>query len=172
MGALTAMPAELYGRPHLARLERGGGATFLVADGPLFEEDTRIAYIFVEGELEKGSTREAPSEEPAVDVTGTWSLTIESPEAVRTSTVELDQSGADFSGRMRTEFGVGRIRDGVVSGNSVTFTVVFEVGGQRFQRDMNGTVEGDTASGSGSSPQGNFTWTAERESGPGHEERG
>lgn len=57
--ALTAGPASLLGLPYATRIETGLPATFIVADGPLFDEETRIAYTFVEGELEEGGGDEA-----------------------------------------------------------------------------------------------------------------
>src|SRR5690606_11305278 len=51
--ALTATPAALFGAPHLARIEAGLPATFIVADGPLFDEETKLVYTFVEGALEE-----------------------------------------------------------------------------------------------------------------------
>ncbi|MBE0593429.1 MAG: hypothetical protein IH616_13620, partial [Gemmatimonadales bacterium] len=76
--ALTSAPATLLGVPFLNRVEEGLPATFLVATGDLFDEDTQIAYTFVGGGMEPGKTKKtaAGGEEPAVDVSGVWSLTI------------------------------------------------------------------------------------------------
>jgi hypothetical protein len=71
---------------------------------------------------------------------------------------------------MRSEFGEARVRDGAVSGSTLTFSVVLEFGDNRFEIEFEGEVEGDSASGEGRTPQGSFSWTAERSSGPGSEE--
>ena len=51
--AVTTTPATLLGIPSVIRVERGLGATFIVTDGFLFDDDTRIAYTLVEGEVEE-----------------------------------------------------------------------------------------------------------------------
>jgi hypothetical protein len=169
--ALTETPAALLGIPHLSRLEAGGSATFLVADGPLFDEETNVVYTFVEGEMEEGSSgKEGGSEPPTVDVTGTWEFTTRTPQGTRASTLEFVQDGSNVTGTMRSEFGEARVRDGAVSGSTLTFSVVLEFGDNRFEIEFEGEVEGDSASGEGRTPQGSFSWTAERSSGPGSEE--
>lgn len=68
--ALTSVPAALLGIPAVARLRAGSSATFLVADGPLFDEETSLRYTFVEGMLEEMADGDepAPDDEPsAVD---------------------------------------------------------------------------------------------------------
>lgn len=166
--ALTATPAAVLGLPALGRVESGGMATFVVTDGPLFGEKTKVVYTFVEGELEETPKKAAKAEEaPAVDVTGTWSVTIQSDQGSFDSTIEAKQTGANVSGTMRSQFGQSEIKDGLVSGNTLSFSIEFEAGGESFSLDFSGTVEGDAASGTGSGAQGSFTWTAKRSSGPG-----
>jgi imidazolonepropionase-like amidohydrolase len=67
VAALTSTPASLLGVGYLARVEEQMPATFVVTDGPLFDEDTKILYTFVEGELEEGKAptedTDAPEEE-------------------------------------------------------------------------------------------------------------
>lgn len=166
--ALTSTPASLLGVPGLGNVRSGAVATFVVTDGPLFAEETKVLYTLVEGGLERGSTKadEGPREEPAVDVTGTWAVTTTSEEGTLSSTAELRQEGAAVEGTFRTEFGEAQVREGVVSGNSVTLTLIYEVGDQRIPVELTGTVEGDRITGTGETPQGSLTWTADRTSGP------
>lgn len=168
--ALTAAPASLLGIDYVARVERGAPATFIVTDGPLFDEDTKIRYTFVEGALEEVKKKEKESgEAPAVDVTGTWELTIEGEQGSIAAKVKVKQEGAAFDGTMESQFGEAKLTDGTVSGSSISFTVSFEIGEESFEIEFTGTVEGDAASGSGDGPQGAFKWTAKRTSGPGEE---
>lgn len=164
--ALTTTPAELLGVPWLARLEPGGSATFVVTDGPLLDEDTRVRYTFVEGRMERGAEpgRE-PEEPPAVDVTGTWSIEIDSEAQSYEGTLELEQEDARFGGTLEGQFGTLDVDDGLVSGEEVSFSVTADVEGETMEVTLTGTVSGDRMSGSGSGPPGigAFTWTAERE---------
>jgi hypothetical protein len=168
--AVTATPATLLGAAQLARVEPGMAATFIATDGPLFGEDTRIAYTFVEGEVEKGRARAGgPTEAPAVVLTGAWDVEVASDQGTINATMTIDQTGASFTGFISTEFGRMTIQDGTVSGNSVSFIGIMEMGGQSLEIEFSGTAQGDGASGSGSGPFGSLSWTATRKSGPGKE---
>jgi hypothetical protein len=167
--AITTTPASLYGIERVTAIQTGAPATFIVVDGPLFDEETAIRYTFVEGEMEKGKEEVAGGEPPAVNVTGTWDFEIDSEMGTMASEVTLTQEGAEFEGTMSSDFGESKIKDGVVSGNSVTFVVVFNMGGESMEIEFSGTVEGDRASGSGDSPMGSFDWTAKKAGGPGEE---
>ncbi len=167
--ALTATPASLFGIDYLASVRARGPATFIVTDAPLFDEEMKIRYVFVEGGLEKGREPRAAGEEPAVDMTGTWEVEIDAEGQSIAATMTVTQEGAEFEGTMMTPFGEGEIQDGLVSGNDVSFSIVFAAGGESMEVEVTGTVEGDRASGSGEAPDGSFTWTARRTSGPGEE---
>lgn len=162
--ALTATPAALLGAPSLSRIESGLPATFVVTDGPLFAETTKIAYTFVEGELERGKPSGTPSggEAPAVNVTGSWTLEIDAGGQVMGGRMTLEQDGAEFSGTLVMEMGTVQIRSGVVSGTAFTCTWVLSMGGETMEFDIKGTVEGDEVSGTGGGPMGDFSWTARR----------
>lgn len=164
--ALSATPASLLGLAPMVRIDRGRPANLIVSDGPLFAEETEIRYTFVEGALEKGEDKKAAGEAPAVVVTGTWEVSIETPEESFAVTMTLKQEGSSFSGTMVTPFGEATVKEGVVSGNTVTFTVVVGTGDESLTVELEGKVEGDEASGTGEAPDGSFTWTAKRTSGP------
>ncbi len=166
--ALTATPAALLGIERVARVEVGGPASFMVTDGPLFDEEAKIRYTFVEGALEKG--REvAAGEAPAVDVTGTWDVSIDAEGQSIAAKMTVTQEGAEFEGSMTSPFGEAKVRYGIVSGTDISFTMVLSAGGETMEIEFTGSVEGDRASGSGDSPEGSFSWTAKRSSGPGEE---
>lgn len=170
LAALTATPADLLGAEGLGSVRTGFPANLVVTDGPLFGEDTRIAYTFVEGRLQEGRPAQAaPEEEPSVDLTGSWSVTLESPQGEQEGTMTLDQQGAFFDGSLDAPFGTMEVTDGTVSGSDVSFTLVLDTGGQTLEFSMTGTAEGeDSMSGSGSGPQGmgNIQWSATREGTP------
>jgi hypothetical protein len=63
------------------------------------------------------------------------------------------------------EIGEAQIEDGTVSGNSLTFTIVFSMGTESMEIETSATVTGDRMSGSGSGAMGSFTFTATRSPG-------
>lgn len=160
--SLTAAPAGIYGVPGLARVRTGFPATFIVTDGPLFDEDTRILYTFVEGGLEKGRTPRAEGEEPAVNVGGTWEIEINAEGMSIGGTMTLVDEDGDVTGEMALDVGSVTISDGTVSGTDVTFSATGDDGGAV---EVKGTVEGDTMSGTGSAQGITFTWKATRKPG-------
>jgi hypothetical protein len=172
LSAVTTVPASLLGIPHIPRVETGMAANLVVADGPLFGEDTGIRYTFVEGELEEGSTgggRDGPP--PSVDITGEWEVMVNAQGMNMPFTLTVAQEGAEFSGTMSNpEMGEARVRDGFVSGNEITFVLILSAGPQSMEARAEGRVTGDEIRGSGSGEMGSFTFTATRK--PGVEEGG
>jgi len=163
--AVTSTPSFLLGMPHVTTLGTGMAANFIVTDGPLFQEDSSIRYTFVEGELEEGikSRPEGGGDAPSVDVTGRWAVTLSAQGMEMPFTMNLTQDGSSFSGSMSSgEMGEARIEGGVVSGNTLTFTIVYSMGAESVDIQSRATVTGDRMSGSGSGPMGSFTFTGNR----------
>lgn len=148
--ALTLGPAEIYGvADRLGSVERGKLANLVVTEGDLFDEDAKVRTVFVEGR--KYEKREAgrPEEPPAVDLSGIWTLTVESPRGTQESSAELtmDEDGT-LSGSVRGERGEGSVTEGWVSGNRFSFTVAMTMpGGRSMEAVYSGTVEGDEMEG-------------------------
>lgn len=72
LAAQTSVPANILGIEPAIRLVQGYAATFVVTDGPLYAEDTRVVYTFVEGvpeefeaESESGGAEEEEDTEGA-----------------------------------------------------------------------------------------------------------
>lgn len=170
--AVTSTPAEILGRPALSSVREGVAANFVVADGPLFAEETELLYTFVDGRPQV--MREEPDggtgEPPAVDVTGTWSIEISMDQESFEGTMELKQ---DEGGEVDGSFSpAGQapplgVEGGSVSGSTLDLTLSASAGGETIEISLTGTVEGEKASGTGSGPFGSFTWEATRESTPG-----
>ncbi len=164
LAAVTTVPAAMLGVPYLSRVEADMPATFTVTTGPLFDEDSEIVYTFVDGELERGKARTPArgEEAPTVDVSGAWTIEIDTGDEVLEGQMTLTQDGADLSGSIEMDIGRLDVRSGTVSGNAIRFTLVIDMGGEVVEADVKGTVEGEEASGSGGGPMGDFTWTATR----------
>jgi imidazolonepropionase-like amidohydrolase len=150
--ALTLNAAEILGvAQQLGSIEVGKIANLVVTDGDLFEERTRIRHLFIDGrpielrppEPERPS---APSE-PSVTATGTWTLTVESPQGAVAVTADLRQEGETISGVVSSPFGQSPISGGSVSGSEVRFTLSVEIQGTPTSVTFVGRIEGDRMSG-------------------------
>lgn len=169
LAAITATPASLFGVPHVARIEAGLPATFIVTDGPLFAEETKVVHTFVEGHREAGAEpgAAAGSAEDAVAFGGEWAMEIDAEGQRMQGTLDVEQEGATFTGSMTLEGQRLELRDGVIDGNEISVTALMEQGGQTLEVKITGTVEGDEASGEADAgPLGVAQWTARRR-GPG-----
>ncbi len=84
----------------------------------------------------------------AVNVAGKWDLTIEAPGQKLPVTLELKQDGATVTGTMSSMIGNGAISNAKVSGNKLSGTASTEMGGQKVELAISGTIEGETMKGS------------------------
>lgn len=166
--ALTSVPADMLGLPALARVVRGGGATFLVADGDLLDEGTGVVYTFVGGVLEEGEAAGGGGggEAPAADVTGRWEGTVgaQGMNIGLTMTLTMEADGS-LSGTMVAE-GQGEAPvSGSVSGREVT--LVIEAEGMPEPIELTGSLseDGTTITGGGSTVMGDMQFTVTKSPG-------
>ena len=150
--ALTAAPARIYGvDAMLGSVEAGKIANLVVADGPLFDEDTDIRMVFVDGhKFEEEAPEPRPAEPPAVDMNGTWLLSLNNDSQEATAELEVSEDGT-ISGTIQGERGEQQITDGWVSGNEFSITASATMGpGMEVEIVYTGTVEGDLIEGNAS----------------------
>ncbi|MFP3941535.1 MAG: amidohydrolase family protein, partial [Thermoanaerobaculia bacterium] len=148
--ALTLGVAEIYGvDDRLGSLDPGKIANLAVADGDLLAEGTKVKMVFVDGRPFEVAEAERPEEPPAVDVTGRWELSVETPRGVQEATadLEMDEDGT-LSGTVEGESASGQILDGWVAGDRFRFTVSMTMGGRAVEATYSGTVEEDRMEGS------------------------
>ena len=171
LAALTRSPAEILGIGPAARVVPGWSATFIVTDGPLFDEGTRVLYTFVEGVLHEVERESAAGsgEPPSVDVSGRWTVVVEGADQGRVEyAMTLEQTGGRVTGTAEAPEGpTVRIQRGTVSGDELQLTLIIESGGVLGEAEATAVVEGDRMEGSGSGDFGDFELTARR--GPGEE---
>ena len=106
----------------------------------------------------------AATEKPAVgpNVSGSWTLTVESPMGTRDSNAELTQTGEQLTGKVVSQRGEVPII-GTVKGNDVAFGMSVNMQGQSLQIDYTGTVATDAMSGTVKFGDfGDGKWTAKR----------
>jgi hypothetical protein len=163
LAALTTIPAAMLGIADRAgTIEVGKMANLVVTEGDLFTKDTKIRALFVDGRRFEIKESKAATIEPA----GTWTLTVQVGSQTMPVTIELAGKVDELSGTVATMGGSLPIEDIEVSGNTL------EISFDSSKIGMPGTItftleiDGDQASGTGTSPRGNFTISGERTSKP------
>jgi imidazolonepropionase-like amidohydrolase len=168
--AMTLTPAQILGAgDQIGSIEAGKVANLLVTDGDLFDEKTKIRYVFVDGERYeiKSEAAPKPGEAPGIDVTGTWTVTVTTPGGNQQATLTLTQKGTELGGTFANpDFGTSEVRNGTVSGKQLSFTVTLSPPGQTVDVSFTATVEGNTMTGTATVPgQGSFDFSGTRPQG-------
>jgi len=124
---------------------------------------TRLTVLVAAAALATASAfaQDAPKDKK-VDVTGSWEVTVESPQGTMASTATYKQEGEKLTGTH-----VGRMGEvalaGTVKGAEIAYTITVDAQGQSFTLSYAGKVDGDTITGSVDfGGMGSAPWTAKR----------
>jgi hypothetical protein len=167
--ALTLTPAELYGvSDRLGTIEAGKIANLTIVRGDLFDRNSRVTQVFIDG---RPATVRAPAAESnANPASGTWTLTATFAEGDRTVTLSLQQEGERLRGTMQGSLGSGEINNGSLGANGdMRFSATVNLGGTSEEATFTGTLTGNVMRGSvqiTGHPNGTFVGTR-----PGNENR-
>ncbi len=148
LAALTTNAAEILGLSRrMGTVEPGKMANLVVTTGPLFEEDTKVRYVFVEGRQFKYETKKTlPANGTPVNPAGTWSFTVPSPDGDVTGTLTLTGNPGNLSGTLTADVlpEPAQLEGVELDGNELTFA--FE-GGSYGRITAEVTLVGDTFAG-------------------------
>jgi imidazolonepropionase-like amidohydrolase len=163
--AMTIYPAQIFGlSEQLGSIEKGKIANLVVTSGDIFNRDTRVRHIFIDGKpldirppetprpggtLASGGGRRGsgPASVASAAATGTWALSVTSPNGVVTSTLTIKQDGESLSGEIDTPFGKVSIINGRIRGDEVTFDFTITAQGQPMAVTTKGKIDGNSISG-------------------------
>jgi imidazolonepropionase-like amidohydrolase len=153
--ALTISPAQIFGVDQmLGSVEEGKIANLVVTDGDLFDEETAIKIVFVDGHKFEVRSSGRPSTPPAVDMTGEWLLSLNNDSQEATADLEMTEDGT-VSGTITGERGEQQIISSWVSDNEFSITVCASMGGGRqVEVIYSGTIKGDEITGTASFGEG------------------
>jgi imidazolonepropionase-like amidohydrolase len=169
--ALTLHAAELAGAGDvLGSIETGKIANLVVTDGDLLSDSARVRTVFVDGiryEVAPPASRPgaggATGTAPAVQVAGTWNMTMNSPQGVMEIVMRFTQSGSTFGGTLTSSFGEQQVDEGQVNGRVLTWRSTIQFGGQSMTLSYRAEVDGNRMSGTAELGSfGNSPFTAER----------
>ena len=106
----------------------------------------------------------APGIPAAADVSGTWDLTVETPQGTASPSVSLVQSGEKLSGTYRGRLGEYPL-EGTMRGNEIRFSVTVRFQDQSLVVTYSGTAQESTMSGTVQfGDRGSGTWSGKRRS--------
>jgi imidazolonepropionase-like amidohydrolase len=147
--ALTLSPAEIFGvSDRLGSIEKGKIANLVVADGELFNEKTKIKYVFVDGRRFQIREPDRPTDPPKGDITGKWKLSYTSPEGDEESTADLSMStDGSISGTLTSKRGTASILSGYLSADKFNFVINISLGPSFADVTFTGTFDGTTLKG-------------------------
>jgi imidazolonepropionase-like amidohydrolase len=147
--ALTLDAAEILGvADRLGSIEPGKIANLIVADGDLFSEKTKLKMVFVDGAKFEVKEPARPAETPAANLTGTWNLTVQTPEGPQQGIATLTMaSDGTLTGSVSATPGTASVEKGWVSGNKFSFTITMDLGEGPVPLTFSGTVEGNSMTG-------------------------
>jgi len=161
--AFTIWPAEILGvKDQLGSIEVGKIANLTVTRGDLFDRNSRIAHVFIDGR--PVDIRPAAPGGPARNnLSGTWAVTVNLGQGDQTITLTLQQEGERLSGSIAGPLGAGEISNASASNTGdVRFTASVNVEGQTKEATFTGKLANNEIRGSvaivGMAP-GTFTAT-------------
>jgi len=106
-------------------------------------------------------SQDAPKDQK-IDITGTWEMTVESPQGSMVVTATYKQDGEKLTGSHLSEMGEAPLT-GTVKGNEIEYTITIDAGGQGFSIVHKGKVDGDTIKGTADlGGMGTMNWAAKR----------
>jgi len=148
--AFTLTPAEIFGvADRLGSIETGKIANLVVADGDIFDEKTKIKFVFVDGRKFTIREPEKPKDPPKGDLTGKWKFSYTTPEGPEESTVDLIMaSDGSLSGTLSSTRGNANIISGYLSADKFSFTINIPIEGSPSDVLFTGTFDGASVKGS------------------------
>jgi len=138
--AFTIWPAEILGISNqLGSIEVGKIANLTITRGDLFDRNSRITNVFIDGRPVDLKPAAAAAQTRS-NLTGAWIFAINLGEE-KTTSLTLRQEGNRLTGSIQGPFGSGEIANASV-GNEVRFTVVLNIDGQTKEATFAGVVAG------------------------------
>ena len=148
--AFTLAPAEIFGvADRLGSIESGKIANLVVTDGDIFDDKTKIKFVFVDGRKFTVREPEKPKDPPKGDLTGKWKLSYNTPQGAEDATADIVMaSDGSLSGTIISTRGTANIISGYLSVDKFSFTINIPIEGSPADVLFTGTFDGTTMKGS------------------------
>jgi hypothetical protein len=148
--AFTLTPAEIFGvSDRLGSIENGKIANLVVTDGGIFDEKTKIRFVFVDGRKFIIREPEKPKDPPKGDLSGNWKLAYTTPQGPEEATAEIVMaSDGSLSGTITSRHGTANIISGYLSIDKFSFTINIPIEGSPADVLFTGAFDGTSMKGS------------------------
>lgn len=150
LAALTTVPARMFGIERVAgTLETGKIANLVVLDGPIFDAETTVNRVFVDGVEYRMEEKKKPlggDPDAVVDPRGEWAVVFELPGRPVERKWVIEGEVGSLRGTAETRSGTVSFEDLELEGNMLT--VVFPAEGGRGAMELTVVVTGDRLQGS------------------------
>lgn len=146
--AFTIWPATILGvENQLGSIETGKIANLTVTRGDLFDRNSRIVHLFIDGrpvDLRPASGGAGGGQGARSGLSGTWNVTVNLGQGDKNATLTLQQEGERITGSISGSLGAGEISDAsTTTAGEVRFSVPLEIEGQTKEATFVGTLAGD-----------------------------
>jgi len=158
LAALTTTPAKLLGMENrLGTLEAGKLANFLITDGELFAEKTKIRETWIDGK--RYEIKPAPETEPR----GTWDFSMIVGSSTESGKMEISGEAESPSGKFIIKGKTANTTSATLTARRLALSFSGDSLGYQGTIRMSGSIEESNLAGSGQLGDGrDFTWTATR----------
>jgi imidazolonepropionase-like amidohydrolase len=150
--AFTIRAAEIFGvADRLGSIETGKIANLTVMRGDLFDRNSRVTHVFIDGrpvDLRPVTPGGEPSGQMTNIATGAWSLTVNLGQGDLAVSLTLQQEGERLSGSMQGALGAVEIANASVGpAGEISFTAPVTLAGQTTEATFTGTMVGNEMKG-------------------------
>ncbi|MBV8544579.1 MAG: amidohydrolase family protein [Acidobacteria bacterium] len=165
--ATTINPAKIIGIDRqLGSIDKGKIANLVVTDKPIFDKESKVKRIFVDGREAKvpaeDEKKKSASTSSGTGVDGTWSFVVKATSGEVNITATLHVENGQISGTYSGDRGAGEIGNGTFDGATVHFSIAGR--GQEEAGDwvFHGTLHGANMDGTVSTTLGTFPFTGSK----------
>ncbi|GLR17105.1 amidohydrolase family protein [Portibacter lacus] len=149
--SLTLTPAKMLGVSNvLGSLEKGKIANLFIATAPYFDEDSKIKYVFVEGEQFEYEVKKKKAKQEGKEgtITGLYACTIDVPGDQRNITISIAKSDDSYTLIIENEGDEKEIDDFTIDGNRVSFPMEINEDGFTMKLKYDFTIDAGEIDGS------------------------
>jgi len=149
-GADVKRVAEKYIQPEKIAIVIVGDASEILTQAESYS--TEVEVFDTNGNRLDPDIYNVESDGQPMDVSGSWALSIDFQGQQIPVSLNLTQTGDTANGSLETMLGNGEISGGRVNGNKLSAAALTEIQGETVEFLINGTVNGDSMSGTLSAP--------------------